>query len=189
MAQEISRKHKLGKTIQNSNYGQGHAWLFEGEGHPSAGTDSELRQLNDINAPIGSKFTDLVEGKSYVKIDSTPSELSGSLKVGAWQIVSGGGSTSIDETQNSDFAPVDAGGTKFLINSGVEVSITINEDSCGIGECIEFKQMGAGQLLLVAGDIVFNANLDTAFKSNGQGSTIKVFHDKVGEYSVGGQTE
>tara|TARA_R110000764_G_scaffold185267_1_gene270689 strand:- start:149 stop:541 length:393 start_codon:yes stop_codon:yes gene_type:complete len=85
MAQSIERKHKLGKTIQASNFGRGYAWLFEGEGNPTTGTAAEIRQLNDINAPIGSKFTDLNSGLSYTKIDSTPDEERGSFKVGIWQ--------------------------------------------------------------------------------------------------------
>ena len=89
MAQEIKRKHKLGKTIQNSNFGQGHSWLFEGEGDPSTGTSLEIQQLSDINAPIGSKFLDLVTGTAYVKADSTPDEPRGTYKVGVWQTASG----------------------------------------------------------------------------------------------------
>lgn len=90
MAQEIKRKHKLGKTIQNSNFGQGHSWLFEGEGDPSTGTSLEIQKLSDVNAPIGSNFLDLVTGTSYVKIDSTPNENRGLYKVGVWAAVSGG---------------------------------------------------------------------------------------------------
>lgn len=103
----------------------------------------------------------------------------------------GGGSASvvIDETITGDFSPVNAGNTRYLIDSVTDVTITINEDSCPIGQCIEFKQLGTGQLILSAGNIVFNIDIYTSVKTAGTGSTISVFHDKVGEYSIGGQTE
>jgi len=91
MAQEIKRKHKLGTTIQDSSFGQGHSWLFEGEGDPSTGTSLQIQLLNDINAPIGSKFLDLATGTSYVKSDSTPDEPRGLYKIGVWVASSGGG--------------------------------------------------------------------------------------------------
>lgn len=187
MAQSIKRKHKLGKTIQDSNFGQGYAWLFEGEGDPSTGTAAELQKLNDINAPIGSKFTDLATGESYIKIDSTPDESRGAYKVGVWKLGSGG--TQVDNDQTGDFAPVGADNTKYRIDSVSDVTITINEDSCGIGGFIEFQQMGAGQIIVAQGNVVFNADVYTSFKTASRYSTIKFFHDAVGEFSVSGQIE
>ena len=189
MATEIQRKHRLGTTIQNSSYGQGHTWLFEGEGDPATGTAQEIQNLNDINAPIGSKFLDLVEGVSYTKIDSTPNEERGAYKVGTWKLSGGSGISDIDEAVSTDFSPVDAGGTRYLIDSASDIYVTINEDSCLIGSDIEFKQLGTGQIILTSGDITFSADIYTSVKTAGTGSVISVFHDKLGMYSISGQTE
>ena len=97
MASEIKRNSKLGRTIQNSNYGQGYAWSFQGEGNPTIGSSLEIKQLNDVNAPIGSEYLDLASGTTYVKIDDTPDEERGKYKVGVWSEVG----LSIEGIQNS----------------------------------------------------------------------------------------
>jgi hypothetical protein len=86
MASEIKRNNKLGRTIQNSNYGQGYAWSFQGEGNPTIGSSLEIKQLNDVNAPIGSEYLDLVDASVYIKIDSTPDEDRGKYKIGCWKL-------------------------------------------------------------------------------------------------------
>ena len=122
MAQEIKRKHQLGTTIQDSNFGQGHSWLFEGEGDPSTGTSLEIQQLNDINAPIGSKFFDLVSGDTHVKVDSTPDEQRGLYKIGVWQFagvslatatVVGGMTADYDDTTST--LKIDLQGNPILV--------------------------------------------------------------------------
>lgn len=100
----------------------------------------------------------------------------------------GGGNTIIKE-ETGDFSPVNSGGVKYLIDSVSDVTVTINDDACSVGQCIGFKQKGAGQVLLAQGDATFDADVYTAFKTAAQGSTIWVFKDEDGIYSVGGQTE
>lgn len=115
----------------------------------------------------------------------------GKYIIGSENVVStptGGGSVFIKE-ETSDFSPVNAGNTKYLINSVADVIVTINEDSCPVGQCIAFKQEGTGQIILEQGDTSFVADIYTSFKTAGIGSTIYVFHDRVGEYSVSGQIE
>ena len=129
MAQEIKRKHKLGKTIQNSNFGQGHSWLFEGEGDPSTGTPLEIQKLSDVNAPIGSNFLDLVTGTSYVKIDSTPNENRGLYKVGVWAAVSGGSS------EDNLGQPLESGGHVLnLFASGLDRAVTTSSIPSNTGD-------------------------------------------------------
>jgi hypothetical protein len=125
MAQEIIRKNKLGKTIQDSNYGQGYAWAFEGEGDPSTGSDAEIKSLNDINAPIGSRFLDLVTGTHYIKYDTTPNENGGKYKVGAWKAHAHDDEVSNTVINNTSTGTlmgcvlsIDGGATEFSISAG-----------------------------------------------------------------------
>ena len=101
----------------------------------------------------------------------------------------GAGSIIIDDTQNSDFAPVNAGNTLFRIDSPTDVTVTINEDSCPVGQCIEFTQVGAGQILLAFGDIAWEIPPSISTKSEDTGATISVFHAAPGIYNIYGQVE
>ena len=78
MAKEVKKKRRIGVSIQ-----EGICFLFEGEGDPSQGTAKEIKSLDDVNAPIGSNYLDLVTGTMYVKKDTTP-DLVGGFKVGEW---------------------------------------------------------------------------------------------------------
>ena len=80
MAKEIRKKSRLHASIQG-----GFSCSFQGEGSPLEGSSNELKQLNDINAPIGSEYLDLVSGFTYIKVDNTPSEDRGSFKQGLWK--------------------------------------------------------------------------------------------------------
>jgi hypothetical protein len=83
MAREVTKKYKLGRSIQ----GGGYSWRLTGEGSPTEGDSNQLRLLNDTNAPIGSEYIDLITGVKYVKIDTTPND-AGAYKVGGWATTS-----------------------------------------------------------------------------------------------------
>lgn len=188
MAKEIEQKHKLGRTIQDSNFGRGHAWLFEGDGNPSTGTASEIQKLNDINAPIGSKFLDLVSGESYVKIDTTPDEERGSYKVGAWQLSAGGTSTT-DQTIIASFAPSGSDSTNFICDSSSDIVVTIDTGALTTAnKAMSFYHKGTGGLSFINGSGTLVGSPLTSFVSEGTGSTIYIELLASGEYNLYGQT-
>lgn len=100
----------------------------------------------------------------------------------------GSGNTIVKDA-TGDFSPVNSSNVEFLIDSVSDVTVTINIDSCSVGQCIEFTQEGVGQVLLAQGDATFEADVYTSFKTAAQYSTIGVFHKREGVYRVYGQTE
>ena len=118
MAREVTKKYKLGRSIQKGGY----TWRLTGEGEPTSGSPSQLRLLDDINAPIGSEYLDLVTGVKYVKIDTTP-DAAGAYKVGEWDTTSDQSNSSSGMEFTGGFAGKPAS-NQYAWQNGVGINIT-----------------------------------------------------------------
>jgi hypothetical protein len=162
-------------------------------------TGDTILPLNRIDTTFNESTDVVILIEGYVSLAKEPvnNGLGGIVYEGYGTLVVGGGikyggsigGSEIIDSENGDFAPVDASGVTYRMNSVSDINVTINEDTCPVGHCVSFTQVGAGQIVLLEGDITFEIDVYTSVKTAGQGSTITVFHAAPGIYNIYGQTE
>ena len=74
--------------------------------------------------------------------------------------------------ETGDFAPVAKGGFIIPVNSATDVTVTINTNSCAVGETVYYEQMGAGRILLTDGSLASIPYVYGSYISGGVGSLI-----------------
>lgn len=95
----------------------------------------------------------------------------------------------VESEQTVDFSPSSKGGSLYPVNSATDVTATIDEGACEIGESIYFRQEGVGQVVLAAGTATIPLDPYASLKSRGQYATIGVMRISTSVYEVLGKTE
>lgn len=107
---------------------------------------------------------------------------------GSGNIIINGELIDIVTGQNTDFSPFNDGGKLFVIDSSIDVNVTIDTEACSSGETIYFRPTGVGQIVLVVGTATIPLDPFQSLTSRGTYATIGVLNVD-GVYEVIGKSE